>query len=119
MRRGWPRGCLIRELMHTKPKPRNASRGALSCRRFRIIVLATMAALLSAGNARGGLYNVVVLNPDGFSDCFGTTMLGGQQGGIGYSSTSNQYHALLWSGSAGSVVDLHPGGFNYTEVNGI
>src|SRR5207249_1263992 len=105
--------------MHVKPKSRNASRGVLCSRHFRSIVLATMAALLSAGKARGVLYDVVVLNPTGFSDCFESAIAGGQQGGYGFKSTANHYHAILWSGSGASAVDLNPSGFDYSVVNGI
>src|SRR6516164_4460025 len=39
----------------------------------------------------------------------------GVQVGYGYASQPTyrqQYHALLWRGSAGSLVDLHPAGYN-------
>src|SRR5947209_3735960 len=96
-----------------KSKHRNGS-GAL-----RIIVLLTMTALLSTGTARGATYNATVLNPTGFSDCFESAISGGQQGGYGFSPTASHYHALLWSGSVASAVDLHPNGFDNSEVNGI
>ena len=49
------------------------------------------------------------LHPAGFvaSDALGTS--GGQQVGTGY--TPSSAHALLWSGTAGSVIDLHPDAF--------
>jgi hypothetical protein len=63
------------------------------------------------------------LTPSGFilSLAFGTN--GTQQvgGGLG-SATSYNEHALLWSGSAASFIDLHqflPTGFNSSVARGI
>ncbi|MEY2430110.1 MAG: hypothetical protein QOJ40_2995, partial [Verrucomicrobiota bacterium] len=45
---------------------------------------------------------------------------GSQQVGAGYGSASGgYYHALLWSGTAGSAVDLHPSGFDNSYALGI
>jgi hypothetical protein len=59
------------------------------------------------------------LNPAGFNSSIGYATDGSQQVGYGSPSTGGS-HALLWSGSAASAVDLHPaGGFNFSAANSI
>lgn len=60
-------------------------------------------------------HGVVDLNPGGFIGSSGTATDGRQQvgygartGGVGLGAPVNGNHALLWSGTADSVVDLHP-----------
>ena len=53
---------------------------------------------------------VVDLNPTGFANSQANATDGASQVGDGTSIAANGYHALLWTGSADSVVDLHPGG---------
>ena len=48
-------------------------------------------------------------NLSGFTSSGAGGSFGGQQ--IGFGSTGTAAHALLWSGSAASTVDLHPAGF--------
>jgi len=44
---------------------------------------------------------------------------GSQQVGVGYgSATGDEYHALLWNGTAASYVDLNPSGFTSSGANG-
>jgi hypothetical protein len=70
---------------------------------------------------------VVDLNPRGFSGSIGNATDGGQQvgygaptGGIGLGAAAYGNHALLWSGTAESVVDLHPvTGYDATSANGV
>jgi len=51
---------------------------------------------------------------------FGHPSSGGQQVGYGYgAATGYNTHALLWSGSAASVVALHPAGFTESYARGI
>ena len=52
-----------------------------------------------------------------FAESFGTGIGGGQQVGI---TTVFKYggHALLWSGSPESFVDLHPAGFDASQAYG-
>src|SRR2546425_8460222 len=52
------------------------------------------------------------LHPDGFAYSEAVGTFGGQQVGYGILNTGYA-HALLWSGSAASVVDLHPAGLIY------
>lgn len=51
---------------------------------------------------------IVDLHPNGFSDSVADATDGVQQVGGGHPAISGGAHALLWSGSADSVVDLHP-----------
>jgi hypothetical protein len=70
---------------------------------------------------------VVDLNPSGFPGSIGIATDGGQQvgygaptGAVGLGAAVNGNHALLWSGTAESVVDLHPvSGYDYTSANGV
>jgi hypothetical protein len=60
-------------------------------------------------------YVAVDLGPSGFADSSAFGIAGGQQAGGGFgSATGGVAHALLWSGTAASAVDLHqflPAGF--------
>src|SRR5205814_2014013 len=44
---------------------------------------------------------------------------GGQQVGYIYDSASSNYHAALWRGSAGSLVDLNPTGATVSYAFGV
>ena len=74
---------------------------------------------------RGSAASVVDLHPRGFDSSEALATSGGQQVGWGNPiGTENrpglwQHHAVLWRGSAGSVVDLHPNGFTSSEAHGI
>jgi hypothetical protein len=59
----------------------------------------------------------VDLDPRGFtqSEAFGIS--GGHE--VGYGIIGTNEHALLWSGTAASVVDLDPRGFTQSEAFGI
>ena len=65
----------------------------------------------------GSAASVVDLNPDGFYNSWAVGTSGGEQvgyGGLGRHleyEGSGPFHALVWRGSAASVVDLHPSGF--------
>jgi hypothetical protein len=64
-------------------------------------------------------YNVIDLNPSGFSNSYANSTSGMQQVGYGYgTATGNRDHALLWSGTAGSAVDLNPNGFSESYAKG-
>jgi hypothetical protein len=56
------------------------------------------------------------LHPSGFQESYGLGGSGGQQVGYGLSASPLQYRALLWSGSAGSVVDLQPPGYTFSRA---
>jgi len=98
-----PRLCL--SLLLLAGKPQLVSLASL------MAVIAVLS-LLSTQSAQGITYNVVDLNPAGFvySGAYGFS--GSQQVGAGTGPvTGNQLHALLWSGSASSAVDLNPADF--------
>jgi hypothetical protein len=60
------------------------------------------------------------LNPSGFTQSFGERTSGSRQVGNGSGpATGNNTHALLWSGTASSVVDLNPSGFTSSGALGI
>ena len=65
------------------------------------------------------IYTPIDLSPSGF-DGFGSEASGisaGQQ--VGFAAvTDNYWHAMLWSGSAESYVDLHPSGFTRSYIYG-
>lgn len=57
------------------------------------------------------------LHPAGFLDSYGLGGEGSQQVGYGWSNSVNRYTALMWNGSAGSVVNLHPAGYVSSRAN--
>lgn len=63
---------------------------------------------------------MVDLNPHGFDESYGYATNGEEQVGIGDgSATRGEAHALLWHGTAASVVDLHaflPSGFVHSSA---
>jgi hypothetical protein len=77
-------------------------------------------ALLWSGTAA----SVVDLHPSGFDESNAMGVSGGQQVGFGIVTGGPPflspgwpgYHALLWSGTAASVMDLHPSGFYQSQA---
>ncbi|MBP7934264.1 MAG: hypothetical protein KA354_06405 [Phycisphaerae bacterium] len=81
-------------------------------------------ALLWTGTAA----SAVDLHPVGFTFSLAWGVGGGQQVGYGFvqhntnkkgGSSVAQCHALLWTGSAASVVDLNPAGFTASAAHGV
>jgi hypothetical protein len=82
-----------------------------------------------AGNQPGGgnpsqssdtaaLYVAIDLHSGGYFFTNGYGIGDGEQAGAGESLSTHTFHALLWRGSASSVVDLHPTGlFDGSAVN--
>jgi len=68
-------------------------------------------------------YIAINPHPSGFTSSVAQGVSDGQQVGWGAGpATGNQVHALLWAGSAASVVDLHaflPPGFTSSQALGI
>ena len=63
--------------------------------------------------AYAATYTATILQPTGIDGSYAFGVAGGSQVGQGYGpSTGNNAHALLWSGTAASMVDLNPTGFN-------
>ena len=56
-------------------------------------------------------FTAIELNPSGFPSSVAHGISGGQQVGESTPTNLGGQHALLWRGSAASVVDLHPRGF--------
>lgn len=80
---------------------------------------AIVAALIvfSIRSAQGTTYGFVDLTPSGFT-ATAEGVSNGQQ--AGYGNVLNSYaHALLWSGSAASAVDLNPAGFTQSFAYGV
>jgi hypothetical protein len=63
--------------------------------------------------AQAPLFTAIDLHHPGFDYSYATGISGGQQVGFGGS------HALLWRGSAASMVDLNPSGYSQSEAYGV
>src|SRR5215510_12484109 len=75
-----------------------------------LAVAVTTLALSNTGEA--ATYAFTDLNPDSlFPGSQGKGISGGQQVGLGFEIDIGSGHALLWSGTAASAVDLNPVGF--------
>jgi len=96
-----------------------------------LLVVVTIALIFSSGNlalsqtgtgaaTQVPLFTAIDLNPPGFVESWATGISGGQQVGYGYGPATGGYgHALLWHGTAASLVDLHPRGFMISRALGI
>src|SRR5437588_10286 len=71
-----------------------------------------------AGRAAAIVFTTTDLNPSGFFTSEAWGISGGQQTGWGRTTGSVADHALLWAGTAASVVDLHPSGFDSSVAIG-
>jgi len=79
------------------------------------VILGIILMFISAAQATD--YYAVILHPTGaFDSSEGRGISDGQQVGCGGLSS---YHALLWSGTAQSLVDLHPSGYDHSYAYGI
>jgi hypothetical protein len=78
--------------------------------------------LTAVTSAQTNSYKATILNPSGFDYSYASGVDGGQQVGNGYGPSTGgeyKYHALIWSGTAESYVDLNPGGFDYSWASGV
>ncbi|MEN6426746.1 MAG: PEP-CTERM sorting domain-containing protein [Phycisphaerales bacterium] len=64
-------------------------------------------------------YTAVILAPGGFPFSNALGVSGGQQVGWAHCSGRGRPHAMLWSGTAESYVDLNPSGFLESSATGI
>jgi len=64
-------------------------------------------------------YRVIVLHSAEFTDSRAVAASDGEQVGLGWGLWGSKHHALLWSGTAESVVDLNPIGFDQSEADGV
>jgi hypothetical protein len=80
-------------------------------------VAAAVMLLASSSHVKADYIAIDLTPSSGFSNFCGAFGVGGsEQVGRGSgSATGNNYHALLWSGSAASIVDLNPPGFSYSQ----
>jgi hypothetical protein len=87
----------------------------MSTLRFR--AAACVCAVVLAIPARAVTYTALLLHPTGFEYSVAQGISGTKQVGVGYDDTTDfATHALLWSGSAASKVDLHPAGFDLSDA---
>ena len=95
---------------HHRSIPRRAPHGR------HVTAFVLLASSLCAAPARAQ-WTVVVLDPPGttYSEC--NRIQDGQQ--IGYVDFGTGAEAAMWSGSAGSFVDLHPGGAVPSQARGV
>src|SRR4051794_25346240 len=80
-----------------------------------VVLLLALASLANPANAIS--YTAKILHPAGFTSSGAGGVSDFSQVGYGTVSVAED-HALLWNGSATSVVDLHPVGFLRTYANG-
>src|SRR5690349_21312268 len=79
----------------------------MKCFRLASLLGAAMCAAFAAAQ-----YQVVILGPaTGFNFTTAYACANGQQGGQGQILPSYEQHALLWTNSSSSMVDLHPSGY--------
>jgi hypothetical protein len=66
-------------------------------------------------------YSATLLHPpSGYSNSVGVGISGNSQVGSGDGSSTGGYnHAILWNGTAGSAIDLHPAGVINSGANGV
>ena len=67
----------------------------------------------------GPAYKAIDLTPSGFPYSLAGASDGPQQVGYDWDLQCNNWHALLWSGTAASYVDLNPSGFTDSYAYGI
>jgi hypothetical protein len=82
------------------------------------LALASFAILALAAPAFAVKYSVTMLQPTGYTYSAGTAAITGNQVGYG-SASGNPNHALLWSGTAASAIDLTPAGYSESLANAI
>src|SRR6476620_8793953 len=85
----------------------------------RLITLVAIVVCSHKSNVASGVtYKAVLLHPsNGFIQTSGNGISDGLQVGYGFGpATQGASHALLWSGTANSFVDLNPTGFANSEA---
>jgi hypothetical protein len=98
---------------------------ALRLREGRLMKTAKVFAFLLLGTeaiaapARAVTYTATLLQSAGFTGSVANAISDANQVGYGYESASGRSHALLWGGSAVSVVDLNPSGFDGSSAVGV
>src|SRR5688572_8853017 len=85
---------------------------------FSILLIGSLVANPSTATS----YKATILHPlDSFKYSHGHSISGSSQVGVGELSSEQGLisHALLWNGTAESVVDLHPSGFSSSIATGV
>jgi hypothetical protein len=80
--------------------------------------IVVLVVLVNSTGAMASGYKATILHPRGFYWTSASGMSDGSQVGTGL-TTDGIPHALLWSGTAESVVDLNPVGFGHAHANGV
>ena len=78
--------------------------------------LFVVAIVLFATPANAVTYTATLLHPSDYDYSVGRGISGTNQVGYGQKSSEGVDHALLWSGTASSAVDLNPAGFLYARA---
>src|SRR5262245_18045316 len=84
---------------------------------FRGMVAAAGLVLAMTHSTDAVPYKATLLHPAGVDSSAAYTVAGASQVGLG--RTDGQVHALLWYGTAASVVDLNPNGYDSSIATGI
>lgn len=71
---------------------------------------------LGAAQATAVTYTASLLHPGGYSESYGFGASRATQSGIGYIGSTP--HALMWSGTAASAIDLNPVGYSQSVAYG-
>ena len=74
--------------------------------------------LVIANCARAVTYKATLLHPAGFDSSLARGVSGASQVGHAVTDVGSE-HALLWNGTAASVVDLNPAGFYSSRANSV
>ncbi len=82
------------------------------------VVLAAGGVLAVASAASAQQYQASILNPAGYTEAFAQGAGSGQQVGFGRIGEGFNPHALLWTGTPASFIDLNPTGFDGTFAYG-
>jgi len=77
-----------------------------------------LAVLVLCNVVRAVTYNATLLHPVGFESSYAVGASGTSQVGYGIDG-DGAYHALLWNGTAASVVDLNPAGWELSGALGV
>jgi hypothetical protein len=92
--------------------------GSLRRRAWRGLRLVLAVVVLGNAQPAAADYIFIDLTPSGFSSfLYGNGVSDGQQ--VGYGFIAAHWHALLWTGSPDSVVDLTPSGFTDSFAYGV
>ena len=115
-----PGGIIAAIMRGAEPKQHPATK---TTKRYRAAMRTVFCAAVAADlvvlplASQAATYVFTDLQPSGFAVSGGFGISGGQQVGYGYGNGNNE-HALLWFGTASSVVDLHPSRLAYSYCFG-